>query len=177
MDTNSSVIVVEGYAVQLQGRAVSGVPAEVVIDVGWIEKGGTYSDGSGYSLRKPIATIPSATFGLPGSDVSGSRLTPTLIGLGLLESASTADTRMNDDFHDRDATASLVLPPRSRPTETLCWVRSDDESVIAGEYVCDGLGRAACHTKRWETGSHAIEPLADQVIYPYTDLLLHDMRR
>ena len=35
---------------------------------------------------------------------------------------------------------------------------------------------SACHTPRHVTGSsHPVEPLRDQVIFPYTDLLLHDM--
>ena len=33
-----------------------------------------------------------------------------------------------------------------------------------------------CHTPRYETGdAHPLEPLRGQVIYPFTDLLLHDM--
>ncbi len=35
---------------------------------------------------------------------------------------------------------------------------------------------AACHTPRYETSDeYPIEPLRNQVIFPYTDLLLHDM--
>jgi CxxC motif-containing protein (DUF1111 family) len=51
----------------------------------------------------------------------------------------------------------------------------DDESVIAGEQLFDSIGCTACHTTRWETGAHDVESLSHQVIYPYTDLLLHDM--
>ena len=35
---------------------------------------------------------------------------------------------------------------------------------------------SVCHTPRHETGDfHPVEPLREQVIFPYTDLLLHDM--
>ena len=51
----------------------------------------------------------------------------------------------------------------------------DDESVIAGEIVFENLGCAACHRGRWDTGTHEVGALAYQAIYPYTDLLLHDM--
>ena len=35
---------------------------------------------------------------------------------------------------------------------------------------------SVCHTPRHETGdTHPLEPLRNQVIFPYTDLLLHDM--
>lgn len=36
-------------------------------------------------------------------------------------------------------------------------------------------GCAACHVPSFTTGDHAIEALSHQTIYPYTDLLLHDM--
>jgi len=51
----------------------------------------------------------------------------------------------------------------------------DDESVIAGEQLFDDIDCTACHTRRWVTGIHEVESLSHQVIYPYTDMLLHDM--
>jgi CxxC motif-containing protein (DUF1111 family) len=51
----------------------------------------------------------------------------------------------------------------------------DGESVVAGEGMFDDLGCTACHAQRWETGAHKVEALGYQVMYPYTDLLLHDM--
>jgi CxxC motif-containing protein (DUF1111 family) len=51
----------------------------------------------------------------------------------------------------------------------------EDESIVDGELIFDSLGCAACHVKRWETGGHQVSSLAYQAIYPYTDLLLHDM--
>ena len=36
-------------------------------------------------------------------------------------------------------------------------------------------GCAVCHTPKYTTGAHDIEALSNQTIYPYTDLLLHDM--
>jgi len=53
----------------------------------------------------------------------------------------------------------------------------DDASVVAGESIFHDLGCAACHVPMWETGDHPVEALAQQTIYPYTDLLLHDMGR
>lgn len=37
------------------------------------------------------------------------------------------------------------------------------------------LGCASCHVPRHTTGNHELAELSGQVIYPYTDLLLHDM--
>ena len=49
------------------------------------------------------------------------------------------------------------------------------ESVLAGSDLFAELGCAACHRPTWNTGEHSVEAVAHQTIYPYTDLLLHDM--
>ena len=51
----------------------------------------------------------------------------------------------------------------------------DDERVIEGSRTFAALGCGACHVPRHVTGEHAIDALSGQVIFPYTDLLLHDM--
>ena len=44
-----------------------------------------------------------------------------------------------------------------------------------GESLFHQAGCAACHRPSYVTGDHQIPELAGQRIYPYTDLLLHDM--
>ena len=52
----------------------------------------------------------------------------------------------------------------------------EDPQVERGARAFVNAGCAACHTPRHVTGdSHAIPALRDQTIFPYTDLLLHDM--
>lgn len=51
----------------------------------------------------------------------------------------------------------------------------DDPDVVAGADLFLEIGCALCHQPRHETGSSDIEALANQTIYPYTDLLIHDM--
>ena len=52
----------------------------------------------------------------------------------------------------------------------------EDEQVQQGARLFVQTQCAACHTPRYETGNaHPLEPLRNQVIFPYTDLLLHDM--
>ena len=47
---------------------------------------------------------------------------------------------------------------------------------IQGEELFSEIGCADCHTPRWQTAADYELPwLARQTIYPYTDLLLHDM--
>ena len=53
---------------------------------------------------------------------------------------------------------------------------TEDEEVKRGARLFVQSQCSACHTPRYETGDdHPLEPLRGQVIYPYTDLLLHDM--
>lgn len=52
----------------------------------------------------------------------------------------------------------------------------DDPEVYAGADTFNAIGCAACHTPRHETPPDASRAaLADQTIWPYSDLLLHDM--
>lgn len=51
----------------------------------------------------------------------------------------------------------------------------DHPAVIAGEQVFLAVGCGACHVPTLQTGPSAIAPLANSVIRPFTDLLLHDM--
>jgi CxxC motif-containing protein (DUF1111 family) len=50
-----------------------------------------------------------------------------------------------------------------------------DAEALAGRALFSELGCASCHTPTHETGTHPIAALEHQRIYPYTDLLLHDM--
>jgi len=64
-------------------------------------------------------------------------------------------------------TRNLAVPARRN---------SNDPEVIAGEKLFTTANCQSCHTPSFTTRSDAAEPeLANQVIYPYTDLLLHDM--
>ena len=53
---------------------------------------------------------------------------------------------------------------------------TEDAQVQQGSRLFVQSRCSSCHTPRHETGDlHPLEPLRDQVIFPYTDLLLHDM--
>lgn len=51
----------------------------------------------------------------------------------------------------------------------------DDPDVIRGELIFRQLRCQGCHTPSFVTGAHRFDELTDQKIWPYTDLLLHDM--
>ena len=53
---------------------------------------------------------------------------------------------------------------------------ADDPRTREGARLFADAGCAACHSPRRVTSAaHPVRPLRDQTIYPYTDLLLHDM--
>lgn len=52
----------------------------------------------------------------------------------------------------------------------------DSPAVVAGENLFTDIGCAGCHKPSWQTAADAASPaLANQQIWPYTDMLLHDM--
>ena len=52
----------------------------------------------------------------------------------------------------------------------------DDPKVLAGKALFYRSGCTGCHTPKHATRADwPIEPLAGQLIWPYTDLLVHDM--
>lgn len=51
----------------------------------------------------------------------------------------------------------------------------DHPSVVNGEKIFKQIGCVSCHTQEFTTGGSKIPQLNQQKIYPYTDMLLHDM--
>lgn len=62
---------------------------------------------------------------------------------------------------------------------------ADDPGVLRGAQLFDQAGCTGCHTPRFETGTHPgiwgpsgtveVPQVAGQMIYPFSDMLLHDM--
>ncbi|MGD1848994.1 MAG: di-heme oxidoredictase family protein [Salibacteraceae bacterium] len=52
----------------------------------------------------------------------------------------------------------------------------DQPEVLQGKNIFNAIGCAKCHTPSFKTGIHdRFDNLSNQTIWPYTDLLLHDM--
>jgi CxxC motif-containing protein (DUF1111 family) len=101
------------------------------------------------------------------------------LGIGTRLFTSTAkDGRLQHDASDTRLRESdlnalvqylraLAVPARRR------W---NDVTIYRGEALFTRIGCSTCHLTRLTTGRIAAWPeLANQVIHPYTDLLLHDM--
>jgi CxxC motif-containing protein (DUF1111 family) len=82
------------YGLQLNDRAIEGVPAEGRAAIAWEEVEGRYADGEAYRLRRPRVSFEALAFGPLGErDVFSLRVAPQLVGLGLLEAVPERDLR------------------------------------------------------------------------------------
>ena len=62
---------------------------------------------------------------------------------------------------------NLAVPPRRNPAAA---------DILAGKAAFHAAGCAGCHQPKFVTGASQDQPhLAGQLIWPYTDMLLHDM--
>ncbi len=76
---------------------------------------------------------------------------------------------MGDDLFKLVAfySQNLAVPARRKP---------DDAQVLKGKELFYRIGCASCHQPKFLTGEVSGQPhLSRQLIYPYTDMLLHDM--
>ena len=85
------------------------------------------------------------------------------------ESRSGGEPELTEDILDRVAlyTETIAVPARRN------W---DEPDILRGKRAFHNVGCASCHIPKLKTGEHEEHPeLSNQTIYPYTDLLLHDM--
>jgi CxxC motif-containing protein (DUF1111 family) len=91
------------YGSQLQDLAVPGIAAEGRMAITYTEIPATLGDGSVVSLRKPSYSVENLGYGPLGSTTTLSpRVTPQMIGLGLVEQIHPADILAHADPDDRD---------------------------------------------------------------------------
>lgn len=62
--------------------------------------------------------------------------------------------------------ASLSVPARRN---------IDDETILEGKQLFNEINCATCHTPKIVTSTSSINALSNQIIRPYSDMLLHDM--
>ena len=91
------------YGAQLQDLAVPGLAGEGRMRITYAEQPVTLGDGTIVSLRKPSYAVDGLAYGPmhPGTTLSP-RVTPAMIGLGLVEQIHPADILAKVDPDDRD---------------------------------------------------------------------------
>jgi CxxC motif-containing protein (DUF1111 family) len=90
------------YGDQLNGQAIGGVPSEGRVVVTYDEIGGTYGDGTAYTLLRPRLRFEDLGFGPLDDAMTSARVAPAVIGLGLLEAVPAATLEALTDPDDRD---------------------------------------------------------------------------
>ena len=91
------------YGGQLQDLAVPGLAGEGKMAISYGEMPITLGDGSKVSLRKPAYSVENPGYGPLGATTTLSpRVTPQMIGLGLVEQIHPADILAHADPEDRD---------------------------------------------------------------------------
>ena len=77
------------------------------------------------------------------------------------------------EIDDKFLTAVALMSATQGASERRRW---RDPAVLRGKQSFRQLGCTACHTPRYVTASRPGQPeLSEQTIWPFTDLLLHDM--
>ncbi|MBZ9774627.1 di-heme oxidoredictase family protein [Mesorhizobium sp. CO1-1-8] len=91
------------YGTQLQELAVPGLPGEGRMHIDYQEHKVELTDGTVISLRKPSYSVDGLGYGpIDPRTTLSPRLTPPMIGLGLIEQIAPADILAHADPHDRD---------------------------------------------------------------------------
>jgi CxxC motif-containing protein (DUF1111 family) len=158
------------------GDGISGVP-------NWI-------DPPDFLPSAPDLTDPQGRrIGRFGKKASAVSLLHQTVGAYLNDMGITTD-ELPEDQHNVQAgpaTGDLVLDPEVSTAvvqNVVFYLRTlkapprrdeTDAQVVAGSRLFAEIGCDRCHIPMLSTGPSEIEALRDQVIYPYTDLLLHDM--
>lgn len=99
------------YGDQIQGDAISGVPREANVFVTYEEEPGVFADGEPFVLRRPRYQITDPGYGPLSRDLLISpRVSPSIIGLGLLEAipGSTLLALADPDDTNHDGVSGRV---------------------------------------------------------------------
>lgn len=107
------------YGTQLQDLAVPGLAGEGRMKIAYEEIPVTLGDGTAVSLRKPAYAVEAPAYGpLHPNTTLSPRVTPAMIGLGLIEQIHPADILARADPNDRNGDgvsgrAQIVRDPSS----------------------------------------------------------------
>jgi len=97
--------------------------------------------------------------------------------MGLTSEIFTTD-EVNDGFNDDPEISSEVLRLVTFYTQTLAVPAPrgiENENVRRGAAIFERIQCASCHVPKQRTLEASIDALANQTIWPYTDMLVHDM--
>ncbi len=119
------------------------------------------------NVKQQVAAAFQGDMGLSSSLFGDENETP--FQKRFIKAENGGNPEISDDILQRVTLYSQVLAvPKRREAES--------ENNITGEQLFADMGCSACHTPSFVTAEHSnIPEFNDQTIYPYTDLLVHDM--
>lgn len=117
------------------------------------------------NLKQQVAAAFSGDLGITSSLFPNENCPP---GVDCSAIANGGSPEIPEDNLDKVTlySATLAVPARRD---------YDTKNVLEGKQLFESVNCIACHIPEFTTGSYAIEALENQIIRPYTDLLLHDM--
>ena len=151
-------------------------------------------NGDGISGRPNWINMPSYVNIRPGSVLQSGkyigRFGKKAAVFDLLQQTAGAynqDMGITSIFEPSDTYSGLVIDPEVT-TQTVNDVvfylktlkipvqrNQNNAEVLSGNQLFASTGCANCHTPQLKTGNSSISALSNKTIFPYTDLLLHDM--
>jgi len=94
------------------------------------------------------------------------------------EETGDGQTNGNDGLGDDPEITEDILNQVAMYCQTLAVPAPrniEDENVRRGAQLFEDIQCVKCHVPSMETSNHAIGAISSQTIYPYSDMLLHDM--
>lgn len=147
-------------------------------------------DGDGISGRVNLIDIPPYVQPHPNAVTVGGqyigRFGKKAAVYNLLQQTANAynqDIGITSSFEPKDTYTGLVIDPEVSDKvirEVVLYLQTlkapvPRTSVIEGKNIMESIGCTKCHVAQFQTTYSPIGPLSNRIIYPYTDLLLHDM--
>jgi len=135
-------------------------------------------DGDGISGRlSPVSKASGPGVGILGWKGSHSTLRDQISAalshdMGI---QSTASCKFDRDRSCRSEIGEHELAELVRFTEMIGVPHRREGATLEGETLFGQMGCASCHTPVLVTGTHEQSELSDQIIWAYSDLMLHDM--
>lgn len=122
--------------------------------------------GDAPSVERQVAGAFAGDMGLTTRVVAADDCTPN--EPECVSAANGGSPEVSDAVFDQVVLYSRTLAVPARRA-------ADDPTVLRGSRLFSRLGCDGCHVPSHRTGAAALPELEDQLIWPYTDLLLHDM--
>ena len=153
---------VPGLGNQIQDFSIVGQTPEATVDILWKEEAGAYADGTPYRLRSPQFNV---------TNLLQQSADAYLNDMGITSPLFPAEDGSAEIDQETLVAAAAYAQTLAAPARMLV----NDPQVKHGENLFSDANCATCHVSGFKTGEHKYPALENQVIHPYTDMLLHDM--